>query len=88
MFLPVPRAPTHQHTQFCSERLPDDFPLWLVGWVVLLYGFHHQVHYVEQHPEVRAVGERDGWLPDGAAAGGAVAAEQESESLSHSQEMF
>lgn len=28
-------------TNFCSECFPNDFPFRLVGWVIVLYSFHH-----------------------------------------------
>lgn len=64
-------------TQFCSEGLPDDFPFRLVGRVVLLYRFHHQVHNVQQHSEICAVGKGDGWFPDSTTAGSAVTEREE-----------
>lgn len=59
-------------TQLCSEGFPDDFPFRLVGRVVLLYRFHHQVHDVKQHSEIGAVSKGDGWFPDSTTTGGAV----------------
>lgn len=59
-------------TQFCPEGLLDGYPFGLVGWVVLLDGFHHHVHDVKQHPEICAVSQGDGWFPDSAAAGSTV----------------
>lgn len=60
-------------TQFCSESFPDDFPFRLVSWVVLLYRFYHQVHYVQQDSEICAVSKGDGWFSDSATTGGTVA---------------
>lgn len=59
-------------TQFCSEGFPDDFPFRLVGWVILLYRLHHQVHDVKQHPEICAVSEGDGWFSDSTTTGSTV----------------
>lgn len=59
-------------TQFSSEGFLHDFPFGLVSWVVLLDGFHHQVHYVEQDSEICAVSEGDGRLSYSTIAGSAV----------------
>lgn len=61
-----------QFTQLSSEGFPDDFPFRLVCRVILLYRFHHQVHYVEQHSEICAVSKGDGWFPDSTTAGSTV----------------
>lgn len=71
-------------TQFCSECFSDDFPFGLVSRVILLYRFHHQVHDVEQHSEICAVSQRDGWFSDSAATGRTVTEKNTQEIISWS----
>lgn len=59
-------------TQLCSEGFPDAIPFRLVGRVILLYCFHHQVHNVEQHSEICAVRKGDGWFPNSTTAGSTI----------------